>query len=813
MVDDGPDEATRAVAARHGARYVAHDAPRGLNAARNTALDATDGDARCFVDDDVEVRPAGWPRCSPPPPRCPTTSACSPARSARASRTTASAPAGARGRRSRSWTSAPPTSTRRTPGARTWRSAAARSSASGASTRRASSTATSRSGRRALRAAGGRIRYVAAAALDHRRAGDDARLRALCARRLPPRRRPAGASTSFKGARAVAGAPSCACWPAALLHGPRRRCMNGAGAGRAQRSGACAPRWPRRARRRRAGRRTSSRAPAAPSAAGAARCCARRDALARRARRAAPRALRRAARRAPPRRRVLVARRRAARGSLMAARARRAAAQPPRRRRRHRAAGRRAASSRTSTRCSPRTRPRPTTGCSSSTTTSRCRAASSTRFLCAAERAGLQLAQPAHRLHSHAAWAVTRRRAGRDRARDDVRGDRAGHRLSPRHVRRAAAVPDGLRDGLGPRRPLGGAWPREHGWPIGDRRRHAGRPHARRRGSGYARDAADRRGARVPRRPARTCAATRSANAGGAPVKVAVVAEYYPRAHDPVLGVWAHRQALAARDAGADVRVLVLHRPVPPRATRLRDAPRRRCARCAAPAAARDARRHRRSRYVPFLAPPRSRSYGSLGRVGGADARASRCAGCAARSRSTSSTPTTRCPPATPCCARADRARRSSSRSTAATSTTPRRATGRRARPCARAFGARGWCWPTRAGHRASARARSAPRARASCTSAPTCRRRSAAPGRRRRRSSRSAHLVARKRHADVLRALWLLRDRHPELRYLVIGDGPERARARARSPRELGVADRVEFLGQLPPSRRSRARAPRTCS
>jgi redox-sensitive bicupin YhaK (pirin superfamily) len=41
-------------------------------------------------------------------------------------------------------------------------------------------------------------------------------------------------------------------------------------------------------------------------------------------------------------------------------------------------------------------------------------------------------------------------------------------------------------------------------------------------------------------------------------VRVAVVAEYYPRAADPVLGVWAHRQALAARDAGADVRVLVL---------------------------------------------------------------------------------------------------------------------------------------------------------------------------------------------------------------------------------------------------------------
>ncbi|MEA2219405.1 MAG: hypothetical protein QOJ35_2031, partial [Solirubrobacteraceae bacterium] len=33
-----------------------------------------------------------------------------------------------------------------------------------------------------------------------------------------------------------------------------------------------------------------------------------------------------------------------------------------------------------------------------------------------------------------------------------------------------------------------------------------------------------------------------------------------------MLGVWAHDQAVAARDAGADVRVLVLHRPLPPMA-------------------------------------------------------------------------------------------------------------------------------------------------------------------------------------------------------------------------------------------------------
>lgn len=47
-------------------------------------------------------------------------------------------------------------------------------------------------------------------------------------------------------------------------------------------------------------------------------------------------------------------------------------------------------------------------------------------------------------------------------------------------------------------------------------------------------------------------------------MRVCVVAEYYPRRRDPVLGIWAHRQALAARDAGADVKVLVLERPVPP---------------------------------------------------------------------------------------------------------------------------------------------------------------------------------------------------------------------------------------------------------
>src|SRR5436190_15115248 len=59
VVDDGPDAQTRAAAEQAGARYVAHERTLGLNAARNTAIAATDTDWLFFVDDDVEVRP-GW---------------------------------------------------------------------------------------------------------------------------------------------------------------------------------------------------------------------------------------------------------------------------------------------------------------------------------------------------------------------------------------------------------------------------------------------------------------------------------------------------------------------------------------------------------------------------------------------------------------------------------------------------------------------------------------------------------------------------------------------------------------------------------
>ncbi|MGH2979035.1 MAG: glycosyltransferase family 4 protein, partial [Solirubrobacterales bacterium] len=62
-------------------------------------------------------------------------------------------------------------------------------------------------------------------------------------------------------------------------------------------------------------------------------------------------------------------------------------------------------------------------------------------------------------------------------------------------------------------------------------------------------------------------------------------------------------------------------------------------------------------------------------------------------------------------------------------------------------------------------------------------------------------HLVAHKSQWVVIRALAALRDRHPTLRYVVIGKGPERESLEQLAAR-LGVADRVEFLGPLPHER-----------
>jgi teichuronic acid biosynthesis glycosyltransferase TuaC len=275
-------------------------------------------------------------------------------------------------------------------------------------------------------------------------------------------------------------------------------------------------------------------------------------------------------------------------------------------------------------------------------------------------------------------------------------------------------------------------------------------------------------------------------------VKVAIVSEFYPRAHDPVLGVWAHRQALAARDAGADVRVLVLHRPVPPRSTRLRDAPRALRTLASQP-------RHAELdgldvRYVLFFAPPRSRTYGSWGAWAAPTlARALR------RLRARFPYDLVHAHNAVPA---ADAVLRAHERAPLVVSvhggdvyfTAPRYPAGERA--VRRALGTARLVLANSAGIEDATRRLGARETRVvrlgtdvpdhapAKDPAPTI--------------VTVAHLVARKRHADVVRALWLLRERHPRLRYLIVGDGPEREPL-ARLAAELGVADRVELAGQLP--------------
>src|SRR4051794_35920715 len=59
VMDDGPSPETRAVAQSHGARYLEHEHTGGLNPVRNAGIDATQADLLILVDDDVEARD-GW---------------------------------------------------------------------------------------------------------------------------------------------------------------------------------------------------------------------------------------------------------------------------------------------------------------------------------------------------------------------------------------------------------------------------------------------------------------------------------------------------------------------------------------------------------------------------------------------------------------------------------------------------------------------------------------------------------------------------------------------------------------------------------
>jgi len=286
-------------------------------------------------------------------------------------------------------------------------------------------------------------------------------------------------------------------------------------------------------------------------------------------------------------------------------------------------------------------------------------------------------------------------------------------------------------------------------------------------------------------------------------MRVAIVAEYYPRASDPVLGVWAHRQALAAAEAGADVQVLVLHRPVPPRAA-LRARDRR--------ALAAPLRQPLRTEldglpvtYVPFLAPPRPRSYGSWGRWA-----APSLAVALRRLRRRFPFDVVHAHYAAPAGDAVRRARigrpvvvsvhggdllavvRWSSAGALAVDGALRHAT---------------LVLANSAGMERRARRLGAARTRVVHLGADLPEHPGAPAG---PRLVTVGHLVARKRHADVLRALWLLREQHPQAEWVVVGDGPERP-ALERLAGELGVTDRVRFTGRLPPAQAA-AEARRGC-
>jgi len=271
-----------------------------------------------------------------------------------------------------------------------------------------------------------------------------------------------------------------------------------------------------------------------------------------------------------------------------------------------------------------------------------------------------------------------------------------------------------------------------------------------------------------------------------AAVRVAVVAEYYPRAADPALGVWAHRQALAARDAGADVRVFVLHRPVPPKAAlRSREA-RALLAPLRQPLNA--TLDGLEVRYVPFVAPPRPRSYGAWGAWAAPPLRL------ALRRARFDLIHAHYAAPA------ADAVRRAAPGRPYVVSVHGGDvlAVARQSPAGARAVrsgleGAR-LVLANSAGTAERARELGAGDARVVHlgTDVPP-----EPPPHDPRTIVTVAHLVARKRHADVLRALAEL----PELTWVVVGDGPERPRLE-RLAAELGVAGRVRFEGTLPPAR-----------
>lgn len=274
-------------------------------------------------------------------------------------------------------------------------------------------------------------------------------------------------------------------------------------------------------------------------------------------------------------------------------------------------------------------------------------------------------------------------------------------------------------------------------------------------------------------------------------MRVLVVAEWYPSPADPVHGIWAHRQALAAQAAGAQVRVLALRRPVPPLSVaRAGPAAVARWARAAPSMLAPTQLDGLQVQPVPFMAPPRPWSYGSWGAwiapalrralsrerfdvihahnvlpTGEAVARAGGGA------RFVLSTHGPDIIHVAQRSARAGRATAKTLRSAAVVIANSRWA----AQRCEQLAGAQTRCEVVHLGAEVP----------------PRC------PQRHRRPTIVTvAHLQERKRHAVVLRALASMQaSRRPD--YVIVGDGEMRKPLQDLCG-ELGLRDSVRFLGQL---------------
>ena len=278
-------------------------------------------------------------------------------------------------------------------------------------------------------------------------------------------------------------------------------------------------------------------------------------------------------------------------------------------------------------------------------------------------------------------------------------------------------------------------------------------------------------------------------------MRVVVVAEYYPSAQQPALGIWAHRQALAVRDAGADVRVLVLHRPLPTRAELASRRPGRIVRALREPL--REYRDGLEVTRVPFLAPPRPLSYGSWGACA-----APSLAVALRRLRGRFPYEVIHAHYAAPA---GDAVLRSGERAPLVVSVHGGDVLGvverwpRFGGPAVRrTLAAARLVLANSAGIEARCRALGAAATRVVHLGADPPSGHELAPTRQ--GLVTVGNLIARKRHVDVLEALAALADSHPQLRWRVVGDGPERP-ALERRARELRVAERVEFHGALPPA------------